>query len=255
MRPVGASTEWSGAAPGTAAPVEPSSSAQWVDAAALPDAVVLDFDGLIIDSEWLIFETARDSFAHHGHELTVEAWSTVIGTNNDLDDSWWERLCDHTGIRGFDLADYEATYRSQPRGGRFDLPALPGVVELVGEVTAARVPIGVASSSSLGWLDAHLGRLGLREQLGAVIGSDVVGGIGKPAPDVYLRACADLGAEPARSVAVEDSANGVTAAKAAGMVAVAVPSQITRFNDFAHADLVVGSVADLDLARLASLLP
>jgi putative hydrolase of the HAD superfamily len=116
------------------------------------------------------------------------------------------------------------------------------------------VPIGVASSSSLDWLDRHLERLGLRDRLGAVIGSDVVGGVGKPAPDVYLRACADLGADPVRSVAIEDSANGVTAAKAAGMVAVAVPSQITRFNDFGHADLVVDSVADLDLDRLSFLL-
>lgn len=224
-----------------------------MDAAAGPDAIVLDFDGLIIDSEWLIFETAQAAFAHHGHELTVDAWATVIGTNNDVDDSWWSQLCDNAGITGFDLADYEAAYEAQPREGRFELPALPGVVELIEAANAAAVPIGVASSSSLGWLEAHLGRLDLRHRFGAVIGSDVVGGIGKPAPDVYLRACADLGADPLRSVAVEDSANGVTAAKAAGMQAVAVPSQITRFNDFAHADLVVDSVADLDLDRLTAL--
>lgn len=217
-------------------------------------AIVLDFDGLIIDSEWTIFETARATFAHHGYELAVESWATVIGTNNDLDDSWWDRLCGHAGITGFDLADYEATYLAQPRQGRFDLPALRGVVELVDEASVAGVPIGVASSSSLGWLDVHLERLGLRHRFGAVVGADVVGGVGKPAPDVYLRACADLGADPVRSVAVEDSANGVTAATAAGMVAVAVPSQITRHNDFGHADLVVDSVADLDLPRLARLL-
>lgn len=224
-----------------------------MDADARLDAIVLDFDGLIIDSEWLIFETAQAAFAHHGHELTVESWATVIGTNNDVDDSWWDRLCGNAGITGFGLADYEAAYQAQPREGRFELPALPGVVELIEEATAAGVPLGVASSSSLGWLEAHLGRLDLRHRFGAVIGSDVVGGVGKPAPDVYLRACADLGAAPARSVAVEDSANGVTAAKAAGMVAVAVPSQITRFNDFGHADLVVDSVADLDLDRLTTL--
>jgi HAD superfamily hydrolase (TIGR01509 family) len=225
-----------------------------VDPQHRPDAIVLDFDGLMIDSEWLIFETARATFAAHGHELTVASWATVVGTNNDLDDSWWDRLCDHAGITGFELADYEATYLAQPREGRFDLPALPGVVELIDEANAGSVPIGVASSSSLDWLDRHLERLGLRDRLGAVIGSDVVGGVGKPAPDVYLRACADLGADPVRSVAIEDSANGVTAAKAAGMVAVAVPSQITRFNDFGHADLVVDSVADLDLDRLSFLL-
>jgi HAD superfamily hydrolase (TIGR01509 family) len=219
------------------------------------DAIVLDFDGLIIDSEWLIFTTACAAFAEHGHELTVEAWSTVIGTNNDLDDSWWDRLCGHLRIEGFALHDYEAAYLAQPREGRDDLPALPGVVRLIEAAGAARVPIGVASSSSVAWLERHLARLRLLDRFGAVIGSDVVGNVGKPAPDVYLRACADLGADPARSVAVEDSANGVTAAKAAGMVAVAVPSEITRFNDFGHADLVVGSVADLDVPRLTRLVP
>ena len=112
---------------------------------------------------------------------------------------------------------------------------------LVDSLVAAGVPIGVASSSSLEWLDRHLGRLGLRSRFAAVIGADLVGGVGKPAPDVYLRACADLGADPAQSVALEDSAHGVASAKAAGMAAVAVPSRITRFNDFTHADLVVDS--------------
>lgn len=214
---------------------------------------MLDFDGLIIDSEWLIFETAQQAFATHGHELTVEAWSTVIGRNNSIDDTWWDKLLETAGVTTFELHEYEAAYLAQPREGRFDLPSLPGVIELVEEVVAAGVPIGVASSSSLDWLDAHLTRLGLRQHFGAVIGSDLVGNVGKPAPDVYLRACADLGADPKRSVAIEDSANGVTAANAAGMLAVAVPSQITRFNDLSHADLIVDSVADLDLARLAQL--
>src|SRR3546814_3816998 len=100
------------------------------------------------------------------------------------------------------------------------------------ELTGAGIPIGVASSSSFDWVDKHLTRLELRDHFGAVVGSDVVGGVGKPAPDVYLRACADLGVEPSFSVAIEDSAHGATAAKAAGMAVVAVPRQITRFNDF-----------------------
>ncbi len=77
-----------------------------------------------------------------------------------------------------------------------------------------------------------------------------MGGVGKPAPDVYLRACADLDADPTRSVALEDSGHGVTAAKAAGMVAVAVPSRITRFNDLSHADQIVESLEHVTLADL-----
>src|SRR3546814_13998857 len=88
--------------------------------------VVFDFDGLIIDSEWLIFETARTAFAEHGHELTVEAWSTKIGPNTASDAGWWERLCRISGVSGFDQADSELAYLAQPREGRFALQALPG---------------------------------------------------------------------------------------------------------------------------------
>jgi HAD superfamily hydrolase (TIGR01509 family) len=217
------------------------------------DAVVFDFDGLIIDSEWVIYETARAAFAQHGHDLTVEAWATIVGINDDSDDRWWSTLLTAAGVDGFDRGVFEAAYAAQGGSNRDELPLLPGVEVLVDSLAAAGVPLGIASSSSLGWLDRHTGRLGLTAHLGAVVGADLVGGVGKPAPDVYLRACADLGARPARSVALEDSAHGVTAAKAAGMVAVAVPSRITRFNDFSHADLVVDSLEHVTVDALASL--
>jgi len=75
----------------------------------------------------------------------------------------------------------------------------------------------------------------------------------KPDPAVYLLACERLGVDPTASVAIEDSVNGVTAAKAAGMAAVAVPGTLTLGMDFAAADLVVGSCAELTPARLAAL--
>jgi HAD superfamily hydrolase (TIGR01509 family) len=221
------------------------------------EAVVFDFDGLIMDSEWSIYEAAEAAFVHHGHELPVAAWSTIVGTNDDADDSWWENLCAAAGTAGFDRTDFDAHYeepsaRERLRARMLELPALPGVEVLVDSLTGAGVALGVASSSSTGWLERNLDRLGLIDRFGTLVGSDAVGGVGKPAPDVYLRACADLGADPARSVALEDSGHGVSAAKAAGMIAVAVPSRITRFNDLSHADRVVESlehvtVADLDL--------
>jgi HAD superfamily hydrolase (TIGR01509 family) len=217
------------------------------------EAVVFDFDGLIIDSEWVIFESARAAFAVHGHVLTVEAWATVVGLGDDDDERMWATLVGAMGIEGFEMATFGPTYREQDRSNRDSLPLLPGVEVLVDSLTAAGVPIGVASSSSVAWLERHLDRLGLLHRFGALVGADLVGGVGKPAPDVYLRACADLAADPARSVALEDSGHGVTAAKAAGMVAVAVPSRITRHNDLTHADHVVGSLEDVSLADLEAI--
>lgn len=219
-----------------------------------PAAVVFDFDGLMVDTEWAIYEAGRAAFAAHGHDVSVEAWATVVGINDDTDDGWWSGLCQAAGVEGFERADFEVAYQAQDRSNRDTLPLLPGVAQLVERLRSAGVPVGIASSSSRAWLDRHTSRLGIADWFGARIGSDLVGGVGKPAPDVYLRACADLGAEPRRSVAIEDSAHGVTAAKAAGMTAVAVPSRITRFNDFDHADLVVESLEHLTLADLSALL-
>ena len=217
------------------------------------EAVVFDFDGLIIDSEWAIYETAVAAFAVHGHELSVDDWATVVGYGDDADALAWSLLMEAMGLEGFELATFSATYEQQDRSNRDSLPLLPGIEVLVDSLVAEGVAIGIASSSSLAWLDRHLGRLGLRPRFGAVIGSDVVGGVGKPAPDVYLRACEDLGADPARAVALEDSAHGVAAAKAAGMVAVAVPSRITASHDFGAADLVVDSVTAVTVTLLEEL--
>ncbi len=222
------------------------------------EAVIFDFDGLIIDSEWAIYEAACTAFEVHDHELTVEAWATVVGINDRHDDSWWPRLIEAAGAPGFERHDFDAVYeaddaRAALRTRMEALPALPGVQALVDELTSAGVALGVASSSSLGWVEGNLERLGIIDRFATRVGADVVGGVGKPAPDVYLRACTDLDVEPSCSVAIEDSAHGVTAARAAGMVAVAVPSQITRSNDFAHADVVVDSVTELSLATLAAL--
>ena len=217
------------------------------------EAVVFDFDGLIIDSEWVIYESAAAAFAEHGHELPLEAWATVVGTNERDERSQWEELCRGLGIV-FDVADFNAAYEAQDRSNRDALPPLPGVVELLDALAAERIPVAIASSSSRDWLQRHVGRLGIDHHFnGVLVGADLVGGIGKPAPDVYLRACADLGADPRHAVALEDSEHGIAAAKAAGMATVAVPGPVTRAHDFARADLVVASLLEVTVADLAGL--
>jgi HAD superfamily hydrolase (TIGR01509 family) len=216
------------------------------------EAVVFDFDGLIVDTEWTIYVAAKRAFAELGHDLSVEAWSTIVGLSDDDDDLAWQLLCDAMGTQP-DRAAFAAAYARQDRSSRDSLPCLPGVAELVNEACAASVPVGVASSSTVDWLHRHLDRLELRHHFGAIVGADLVGGVGKPAPDVYVHACRTLGADPAASVAIEDSAHGVASAKAAGMRTVAVPSQITAHHDLGAADLVVASVAEVDLARLRAL--
>jgi HAD superfamily hydrolase (TIGR01509 family) len=216
------------------------------------EAVVFDFDGLIIDSEWVIYESAVAAFAAHGHELPIEVWATIVGTK-DGEVREWDRLCAEAGAVGFTRADFEAAYEAQDRSNRDSLPAMPGVLALASALVDADVPLAIASSSSRAWLQRHLGRLGLDAHFAALVGSDLVGGVGKPAPDVYLRACAELGAAPERSVALEDSHHGVAAAKAAGMAVVAVPGRVTASHDLSAADLLVPSLEHLSVPDLAAL--
>jgi HAD superfamily hydrolase (TIGR01509 family) len=214
------------------------------------EAVVFDFDGLIVDTEWSIYEMAASTFAEFDIDLEVPVWASIVGLADESD--WWARLVE-TNDWVVDRDDWWRRYRALDRSFRDHLPVLPGVVDLLDALAAAGVPAGIASSSPREWVAGHLDRLGLLDRFATIAGVDRTGGVGKPAPDSYLLACADLDATPARSVAIEDSSHGVTAAKAAGMACVAVPSRITRHTDLSAADLTVDSLTGLTLSDLGAL--
>ncbi len=208
---------------------------------ALPDAVVFDFDGLILDTEWCEYSTAADVFRAHGQELSLELWKTFIGSTDHP--HWTDILEDQLG-RPIDRATLVPARRLANRECTAGLVPLPGVIPLIDSLERAAVPIAVATSSPADWVLGHLGDHGLTDRFASVSSGDEVVRT-KPDPALYLLACDRLGVEPARAVAIEDSVNGVRAAKAAGMAAVAVPSGLTAGMDFSHADLVVASCLDL----------
>jgi len=212
-------------------------------------AVVFDFDGLIMDSETPIFVASAAAVAALGHELTIEAWATVVGHGEA--DSF--RALQAAVRAPLDRPSYDAAYARQDRSWRDTLPVLDGVVALLDELRDAGVPCAVASSSSVDWVGGHLERLGLRSRFASLATSDRVGGRSKPAPDTYLLACSDLVVDPRFAVALEDSGPGVAAARAAGLNVIAVPSAITRHTDLSDADRSVSSLAELTLADLRSL--
>ena len=114
--------------------------------------------------------------------------------------------------------------------------------------------MALASSSTLAEIGAVTGALGLGGVLrGVASGEEVTRS--KPAPDVYLLAVERLGAGPAGVVAIEDSATGVAAAVAAGLVCVAVRTAVTHGHDLGPAALIVSSLEELDVAALERLVP
>ncbi len=212
-------------------------------------AVVFDFDGLMVDTETPIFEMAQRSLAEMGHDIDVEMWSKVVGLG---DAASFAAMCAAIGAQ-IDRERYEAIYRGQDRAWYDAVPASPGVVGLLDALADAGIPVGIASSSPAHWIERHLGRLGLRNRFSTIASEDRVGGRAKPAPDTYLLACADLGVDPSRAVALEDSAHGIAAALAAGLTVVAVPSPITAFTDLSAAHQQVSSLADLTVDDLQSM--
>jgi HAD superfamily hydrolase (TIGR01509 family) len=118
------------------------------------------------------------------------------------------------------------------------LPAMPGLRPALARLTAAGLPLAVASSGTRAYVEHVLARLGVAGAFTAVVSGEEVAE-GKPAPDVYLLAAERLRADPAACVAVEDAPHGIAAARAAGMRVVAVPHARTRALDLSRADVVV----------------
>lgn len=207
-----------------------------------PSAVVFDFDGLVLDTEWCEYETAAAVFADHGTELSLELWRTFIGST---DHPHWADILEEQLGHAVDRATLVPARHLANWACARTLEVQAGVAELIVAVHADGIPLAVASSSPAEWVVGHLSERGLLDHFATICSGDEVHAT-KPDPELYLLACARLGVDPSGAIAVEDSVNGVAAARAAGMSVVAVPSSLTRGMDFSAADRVVSSCAELD---------
>ncbi|MBV9916949.1 MAG: HAD family phosphatase [Solirubrobacterales bacterium] len=185
----------------------------------MPEAVLFDLDGVLMDSEQLWNQAKEDLVRASGGRWSDEAPTAMIGMSSP---EWAAYLRDELGvpldaeeINRRVVARMEELYAEQ-------LPLLPGAVQAVRAVHG-RWPLGLASSSNREIIDLVLDRAGLADAFVATVSSEEVAR-GKPAPDVYLEAARRVGVRPDRSVGVEDSANGLRAAAAAGLAVIAVPN-------------------------------
>jgi HAD superfamily hydrolase (TIGR01509 family) len=214
-------------------------------------AIVFDFDGLILDTEEPVYRSWLEVYQAHGEKLPFERWVQIVGSTT----------------AGFHPQHHleERLGRSLPKdvldhriGRRTEMilsqEVLPGVVRLIQEARAISLKLGVASSSTSQWVKGHLARLGILESFDCMrCRDDVVNA--KPEPDLYLAVLECLGVRATEAIAIEDSPNGVLAAKRAGLRCVAVPNSITAGLDLGQADLQLGSLADVTLAELLERLP
>jgi HAD superfamily hydrolase (TIGR01509 family) len=214
------------------------------------ESVVFDLDGVIVDSEQ-VWDDVREQLARErGGRWHEGAQAAMMGMSSP---EWSAYMHDEIGLpESPEEIDEEVVRRLLERYRR-DLPLIPGAAEAVRRL-APEFRLGVASSSNKPVIETVLERAGIADLFAAVVSSEEVAR-GKPAPDVYLEAMRRLGAEPGRTAAIEDSANGLRAARAAGMRVLAIPNAHypPAPDALALADVVLASPAELtpELVRAA----
>jgi len=217
-----------------------------VQAPAQIAAVVFDMDGVLVDTEHLWDEVREELTAEWGGRYTPEAQRAMMGMSSH---EWSRYLHEVVGLREPpDVINAEVVRRMLARY-EVDLPVVPGAVQAVRGLAEAGFRLALASSSNRELIDTVLRELGLTELFEVTVSSEEVAR-GKPAPDVYLEAAERLGLDPARCVAVEDSASGIRSAHAAGMRVIAYPNRHYPPTDdaLALADTAVTSVAEVGRA-------
>jgi HAD superfamily hydrolase (TIGR01509 family) len=214
------------------------------------EAVVFDMDGVLIDSEPVWERVRRGFVAAHGGRWAADAQDKMMGMSTA---EWSAYMSEDFGLRLPPARVAELVIAAMAAQYQAHLPLLPGALDAV-HALAARWPLAVASSAPRSLIDAVLDAAGLRPAFAAAVSSEEVAR-GKPAPDVYLEATARLGVPPAACAAVEDSANGLRSAAAAGLAVIAVPrpEYPPAAEALDQARLVLDSLTELTPAAIAAL--
>ena len=184
------------------------------------EGVIFDLDGVLIDSERVWDRARRETVERAGGRWSERASTDMLGMSAP---EWSAYLRDALAVP-LDAPEINRRVLAAVTAQlQRELPLMPGACAAVHRV-ARRWPLGLASSSNRGVIDLVLEKSGLTRSFAATVSSEEVEH-GKPAPDVYLAAAHALAVDPRRTVAIEDSANGIRSADAAGMVVVAVPNR------------------------------
>ena len=210
-------------------------------------ALILDFDGLILDTETSDFEAWRVVYQDHGVSLPRDEWAKGIGGHIKAFDPV-TRLAQLTGRPVVPAAIWNA--RRQVCDALLErLEPLPGVLAWLEEAAKQSIPVAIASSSPRSWVEWHLERTELRHYFAELVTAELVTRV-KPDPALYHAALSILGVGPYQALAVEDSPNGVAAARAADLKCVAVPGPMTAGCDFQRASLRLNSLSERSLAAV-----
>jgi HAD superfamily hydrolase (TIGR01509 family) len=185
-------------------------------------AVVFDMDGLLVDTETVIFRAMQHAAGSIGGELPFATFQRMVGLQDAVSDAI---VVEHFG-EGFDLAAWSKAVRAHAHEEMAAGVALKtGVIEILDYLAAVGLPCAIATSSGLAAVQRNLGPGNLVGRFGALITKEVQTR-GKPHPEPFLKAAEALGVDPADCLGLEDSYNGVRAASSAGMMTIMVPDML-----------------------------
>lgn len=213
-------------------------------------ALIFDFDGLILDTETPEFICWQNIYREYGFELPSERWGSIIGGSGHSNFDAAEHLAllsqgrvDSDSLRARNRFESDQLIHSQK--------PMPGVMDYIHEAKRLGLKLAIASSSGHLWVDTHAKRIGVFDYFDHVIAADDVGlGRTKPHPDLFLLALRRLGAPKEAAIVFEDSPNGVKAANRAGIPVVAVPNTVTSMLEFQGANLTLSSLSAMSLSQL-----
>ncbi|MGC6465016.1 MAG: HAD family hydrolase [Akkermansiaceae bacterium] len=206
-----------------------------------PGAILFDFDGVILDTEWSIYESMLEVFRENGHDLPLEEYVKCIGSdfNTWSPEKWLEEL---TG-KNFDWEEIWVRRNKWIRSEIEKLDAMPGVRESLDRCREQNIPCGVVSSSTQDWVEGWLEKLDLLSCFDEMVTRGDAERI-KPAPDLYLEAVRRMKLPAADCLVIEDSMNGMLSAHGAGCPVAAIPNRITACIDFSAAEFQYPSMVE-----------
>ncbi len=196
-------------------------------------AVLVDFDGVIIDSEWPIYQSWLRVFQREGHDLKVENYVQCIGSDFEV----WspEKLLEQLTGKTYEWTEENALRQVEIERDLVGVKTLEGIRPLLDWLKEEGVACAVVSSSTHRWVDMWLETLGLLPYFDDIVCRGDAPRI-KPAPDLYLEGAKRLNLPADQCIVLEDSLNGVKAGIEAGCHVIAVPSRLTCCLDFGVAN-------------------
>ncbi|MFO7617360.1 MAG: hexitol phosphatase HxpB [Bacteroidales bacterium] len=214
-------------------------------------AVIFDMDGVLIDSENLWQQAERELFGELGIELTEPLLAQTRGLRTREMVGHWCGVFNVTSVSPESLI--ERYDREMVKKMRTQVPLMEGAVEAIRFFREKKIPVALASCSTMEHIEAVMGRYNLTGHFDLMV-SAANGMPGKPHPEVYLQTAARLGVEPAFCLAIEDSFFGVISAKAARMKVLAMPDPLEYDQErFAVADLKIRSLSEINDTLLEQL--